>query len=71
MDAIDSVVDEFMKEKAMNTVIIPDFIERRLYKNILQLALSAVNKVLDTTHVEFLNHRIEFTMKPAPRSGGE
>jgi hypothetical protein len=69
MDAIDSVVDEFMKDKGLNSSLIPDFLEKRLYKNFLVLALSAMNRVLDTTHVEFLNHRIEFTMKPAPSDG--
>lgn len=64
-DAIDSMVDEFMKDKGLNTLLLPDFVERRLYKNVLHLALSAMNQVLDSTHVEFLGHRIEFSMKPA------
>ena len=62
---IDAVVDEFLKDNGLNTVFIPDFVEKKLYKNVLVLALSAMNRVLDTAHVEFLGHRIEFFMKPA------
>lgn len=68
---IDAVVDEFLKDNGLNTVFIPDFIEKKLYKNVLVLALSAMNRVLDTAHVEFLGHRIEFVMKPAESSGDE
>lgn len=63
---IDAVVDEFMKDNGLNVTFIPDFIEKRLYRNVLVLALSAANRVLDTAHVEFLGHRVEFIMKPAP-----
>jgi hypothetical protein len=62
---IDTVVDEFLKDNGLNSAFIPDFIEKKLYKNVLVLALSAMNRVLDTAHVEFLGHRIEFVMKPA------
>jgi hypothetical protein len=63
-ETIDAVVDEFLKDNGLNTAFIPDFIEKKLYKNVIVLALSAANRVLDTAHVEFLGHRIEFVMKP-------
>jgi hypothetical protein len=66
---IDAVVEEFLKDNGLNSAFIPDFVEKKLYKNVLVLALSAMNRVLDTVHVEFLGHRIEFTMKPVPSDG--
>lgn len=63
-DSIDEIVDDFMKDKAINNALLPDFIERSIYRNILHLIMGLLGRVLDTTEFSFLGHNI--TMKLTP-----
>lgn len=60
--AVDEIVDEFMGDSSINNVLLPDFIERAIYRNVLKLVLGLMGRVLDTTHLTFLGHNITMKM---------
>lgn len=65
-EAIEAVVAAFMEEDGLNSPLIPDALERKLYKNTLKLVMTTLHKALETTHVELLGHRVTFQLAPAP-----
>lgn len=62
--AVDDVVDDFMSDSAINNPLMPDIIERAIYRNVLKLILGVMGRMLDTTELSFLGHNI--TLKLAP-----
>ena len=62
--AVDGIVDDFMRDEAINSALLPDFIERSIYRNIIHLMLGIIGRVLDTTEFSFLGHNV--TMKLTP-----
>lgn len=62
--AVDEIVDDFMSDSAINNPLMPDFIERSIYRNVLKLMLGILGRMLDTTELSFLGHNI--TMKLTP-----
>ena len=64
-DAVEEIVDDFMSDNAINNPLMPDFIERSIYRNVLKLMLGIMGRVLDTTELRFLGHNI--TMKLSPK----
>lgn len=62
--AVDEVVDDFMRDNAINNPLIPDFIERSIYRNVLRLMLGVLRRVLDTTELSFLGHNIRMNLTP-------
>lgn len=74
--AIDDIVDEFMADSAINSAMLPDFIERAVYRNVLQLLLGVAGRVIDTAEVGFLGHNVTMklspdTVPPTPRAATE
>ena len=65
--AVDEIVDDFMSDSAINNPLIPDFVERSIYRNVLKLLLGVVGRTLDTAELSFLGHNI--TMKLTPEEG--
>nr|WRJ69929.1 hypothetical protein TetV2_00484 [Oceanusvirus sp.] len=68
LDAIDDIVEDFMKDKAINQKWIPDFVESVIYKNVLRLVLGLFARVIDTTSISLMGHRVLFDMQPDPSS---
>lgn len=62
-DKIDAIVDGFMKNHAINNALIPDVIERSIYKNVLTLVMGVLQEVTESTTVEVLGHKLEVKIK--------
>ncbi|AUF82609.1 hypothetical protein TetV_527 [Tetraselmis virus 1] len=63
-EAIDDIVDDFMKDKAINQSWIPDVIEQTLYKNMLRLVLGLMARIVDGVSISFMGHKIVMDMTP-------
>lgn len=61
-DKIDEIVEGFMQNNAVNNPLLPDFIEKAIYKNVITLMLGIAEEVLGTTTVEVLGHRVELRL---------
>ena len=47
-----------------NTVFIPDFLERRIYANVLKLVIGVVEETIHSTHLDLLGHKLSFKFEP-------
>jgi hypothetical protein len=61
-EAIDEIVDKFMANSSINSPLVPDFIERQIYRNALTLALGLAEEVLAGAKLEVLGHRVELRL---------
>lgn len=60
---IEQYIDTFLENEKINTCL-PDTMERRMYKKVLTKTISLLEKVLETTEVKILNHRVRFVLEP-------
>ena len=56
-------VDNLLKNSDTNISYLPDFVERRIYQNILGISLNLIDDILQTTTVNFLGHQITFDLQ--------
>ena len=63
-DAVKAIVDKFLKNDLINNPYIPDFIERRLYANVVKLVLGMLKETVEASNIDILGHRISFTFSP-------
>lgn len=67
-DAIAIIVDRYLKNDLINNPLVPDFIERRIYCNILKLTLGVLKDTLEESKINVLDHEITFNIKPVSKS---
>jgi hypothetical protein len=69
-DVIDDIVDRYLHNEFTNNPLVPDFIERRMYRNVVKLMIGIMKDTLETSNVDVLGHRITFSLdtleKPRP-----
>jgi len=68
-DVIENIVDRFLHSEFTNNPLIPDFIERRLYRNVVKLIIVILKETLETANVDVLGHRIIFSLEPHDKKG--
>lgn len=59
--SIDRYVNEMLKDEEINSVI-PDYIEKKIYKNVFTLVLKLVRNITDNTSINFLDQEIKLTL---------
>jgi hypothetical protein len=69
-DVIDGVVDEILRDPSINLTLIPDSIERRIYKSTIQLTLSVVyDMIASIDGTEVFAHEIHLNRQPGGGGG--
>jgi hypothetical protein len=63
-EMVERIVDGFMKNKKVNSAMIPDVVERAIYENVLTLVLGVLEEVAASASIEVLGHRIEMKLVP-------
>jgi hypothetical protein len=63
-EKLDEFIDEILKDQNINIDYFPDVVERKIYRNVLILMFSLLNKSIDTASVQFIGHEIKFVMSP-------
>jgi len=61
---IDEFVEEILKDKDINIGYLPDFVEKRIYKNVFTILVNLLDHVVDSTSVKLLGHEINFDFAP-------
>ena len=59
--SVDKYVDEMLKDEEINSVI-PDYIEKKIYKNVFTIVLKLVRNITDSTSISFLDQELTFTL---------
>lgn len=63
-DKIDAFVDKLLENQSINMSLMPDYIEKQLYKNVFSICLGILDTVLDTVKIEFMGHKIVIDLSP-------
>lgn len=58
MAKIEKIVDEMLADDNINVGYLPDIVEKQLYLNVIRIALNIVNKTIQTTKIDVLDHQI-------------
>jgi hypothetical protein len=62
-EKVDEIVEGFMQNNSVNSALLPDFIERAIYTNVVTLVLGIAEEVLEGTSIEILGHRVELSIR--------
>lgn len=63
---INEIVEEFLSDDKINITLLPDIVEKQIYRNVISLALELLRKTLETAKIEFMGHNITFNVHPSP-----
>ncbi|ARF09589.1 hypothetical protein Indivirus_1_212 [Indivirus ILV1] len=61
---IDKFVEKLLADNNVNIKYLPDFVERAIYKNILNLIIGLLNNTLNTFSINFLGHHMTINVVP-------
>ena len=64
-DVLDRVVDGLLENKAVNQPLIPDVVERQLYKNCLVIMFRVLDMMAATFSITCCGHDLRFTLEPS------
>lgn len=57
-------VDKFIDNPRINIRLLPDFVERQMYINIIEMVVGIVQDALRTSHINVLGAKITFNLEP-------
>lgn len=60
--SIDNYVDEMLQDEEINSMI-PDYIEKKIYKNVFSLVLKLMKNFTESASISFLDQEITFNLK--------
>jgi hypothetical protein len=63
-DKINEFVTELLSDQSINSNYLPDFVEKKIYKNVFNLLIGLLDKSLSTTSIKFLGHTMTFSVVP-------
>ena len=61
---IDEIVDRYLADELVNNPRIPDFIEKRLYRNMVKIIIGIIKDTSENANVEVLGRKITSSMEP-------
>ena len=67
-ECISMYVDKLLQCDDINSNIIPDSMESKMYEKFLLKMVSAIKLILEDLHVEVLNHRLKIHLEPILRT---
>jgi hypothetical protein len=63
-DAIAALVAKYLSNNMVNSRFVPDFIERRIYTNMITLIVGLLTETLASSNLCILGHRLEVNLVP-------
>ncbi len=63
-ERINQFVEELLNDKDINISMMPDFMEKQLYRNIFRMFISIIDKLFETTSIQFIGHQITLKLDP-------
>lgn len=63
-EAVDRVINSILSDPEHNFSLIPDALERQIYRKISESAISSLRAALSQIDIKILGHRLEFRLVP-------
>jgi len=63
-DKIEEFIETVLKNENVNIDYLPDVVEKQIYKNVLLLLFSLMDKTIDKARFQFIGHEIKLTIQP-------
>ena len=60
---IEEIAERMIQNEAMNIKYLPDFVERQIYKNMLNIVIGLLNEIIEGGKIEILEHEITLKME--------
>ena len=64
--SIDKYVNEMLQDEEINSVI-PDYIEKKIYKNVFSLVIKLVKNITDSTSINFMGQELTLNINSKNR----
>lgn len=61
---VNEIVEQFLSDDKINISLLPDVVERQIYRNVISLAMELLKATLETTKIDFMGHEVSFVIKP-------
>lgn len=61
-EKVSKYVDEMLKDASINIEYFPDYIERKIYRNVFNLVLNLMDHVLETTELKLFGNELQITI---------
>lgn len=61
---VNEFVDQLLSDANVNIKYLPDFVERAIYKNVLNLIIALLNNIFNTVSIKFFGHNLTFNIMP-------
>lgn len=62
--SIKKLVDDILENDSVNSSIIPDYIEKKIYNNIFTILIGLLKELLETTVIKIFNQNISLKINP-------
>ena len=62
---INEIVEKLLSNEKVNIKLLPDGIERQIYRNVISLAMELIKETLSTSKISFMGHEIKFIVRPS------
>ena len=62
--SVAKLVDNMLENDNVNSSIIPDYVERKIYTNVFTILIGIMKETIDDTSINLLNQNIKFVMTP-------
>ena len=66
-ERIEEIVERLLQNADVNIRLLPDAVERHLYRNMFRLLLSVLAELIESSSVEFMGHEIQLSLVPSTR----
>lgn len=63
-EQINKYVEDLLADENTNIKYLPDFVEKQIYRNIFKLSIKLINKIMNSTSFEIVNHKLHISMIP-------
>ena len=62
--SVKKMVDDMLDNDSVNSSIIPDYIEKKIYTNVFTILIGIMKEVLEDTKINIFNQSISLKMEP-------
>jgi hypothetical protein len=63
-ERVNEFVEKLLADESVNISYLPDFVEKQIYKNTLNLLIGLLNNTLNTASLNIIGHQLTFSINP-------
>lgn len=62
-ERLNEIVENMIQDENVNIDYLPDWVERKIYRNVFTILINLLDESLETTKVKLLGHQINFNIE--------